>query len=148
MAADMETGAVQQPAPSYVGSGRRRVLVVDDNQDYTISCARLPEYAGHDVRIAFDGLHALDVAREYRPEVALLDVGLPGIDGYQLARQLRAAFGPTVLLIIITAYARDKRNSEAGKADFDHFFIKPVDFTVIIRLLASGAPFYAVRHVL
>jgi CheY-like chemotaxis protein len=135
MAADMGTGALQ-PTASSAGSGRRRVLVVDDSRDIATSSARLLEYAGHDVRIVFDGLHALDVAREYRPDVALLDVGLPGIDGYELARRLRAEFGPDILLVIITAYAREQRYSEASRADVDHFFIKPVDFTVITRLLA------------
>jgi CheY-like chemotaxis protein len=136
MAADMGTGALQ-PAANSAGSGKRRVLVVDDNRDLAITCALLLECIGHEVQVAFDGLHALEVAREYRPDVALLDVGLPGIDGYELARRLRAEFGPDILLIIITAYALEERKgSEASKADFDHICIKPVDFTVITRLLA------------
>ena len=89
------------------GTGKRRVLVVDDNRDIAVSSSRLLELQGHEVAVAFDGRQALEVAREFRPDVALLDVGLPHIDGYELARRLRGEYGPEVLLIIITAYARD-----------------------------------------
>jgi CheY-like chemotaxis protein len=112
---EREMGTLCQPVASQAGSGKRRVLVVDDNRDITMSCARLLEYAGHEVRVAFDGLQALEVARVYRPDVALVDVGLPGIDGYELVRRLRDEFGPDVLLIIITAYARERKCGAASK---------------------------------
>ena len=68
--------------------------------------------------------------------MALLDVGLPHIDGYELARRLRAEYGPDVLLIIITAYAQDNPRRQAYEAYFDHHFTKPTDFTTITELLA------------
>ena len=115
---------------------RRRVLVVDDNQDLALSSSLLLELQGHEVAVAFDGRQALEVAREFRPEVALLDVGLPHIDGYELARQLRCEYGPEVLLIIITAYARDNPRRQAYEAYFDHHFTKPLDYMTIADLLA------------
>src|SRR3954449_8091121 len=115
---------------------KRRVLVVDDNRDIALSCSRLLEFQGHEVAVAFDGRRALEVAREFRPDVALLDVGLPYIDGYELARRLRGEYGPGVLLIIITAYAGDNDRGRAYEADFDHHFTKPLDYQVIIDLLA------------
>src|SRR5690242_9637615 len=89
------------------GVRKRRVLVVDDNRDLVLTYSWLLKSQGHEVEVAFDGLRALEVAREFRPDVALLDVGLPHIDGYELARRLRSEYGPEVLLIIVTAYARD-----------------------------------------
>src|SRR3954451_21507039 len=93
---------------------KRRVLVVDDNEDLAVSSSRLLELHGHEVAVAFDGRRALEVARDFRPDVALLDVGLPYIDGYELARRLRGEYGPgVVLIIIITAYARDNDRGRA-----------------------------------
>src|SRR3954464_9181174 len=115
---------------------KRRVLVVDDNQDIAVSCSRLLELQGHEVAVAFDGCRALEVARDFRPDVALLDVGLPHIDGYELAKRLREEYGPEVLLIIITAYARDNDRRQAYEAYFDHHLTKPVDFTTITDLMA------------
>src|SRR3954453_18237037 len=115
---------------------KRRVLVVDDNRDIALSSSRLLVLHGHEVAVAFDGLRALEVAREFRPDVALLDVGLPGIDGYELARRLRAEYGPDVLLIIVTAYARDNDRRRGYEAYFDHHFTKPIDGSVIADLLA------------
>ena len=112
------------------------MLVVDDNEDIAVSSSWLLEFLGHEVAVAFDGREALDVAREFRPDVALLDVGLPHIDGYELARRLRAEYGPEVLLIIITAYARDNPRRQAYEAYFDHHFTKPLDYTTIADLLA------------
>ena len=99
-----------------------------------MSCSWLLEHQGHEVQVAFDGLRALEVARAFRPDVALLDVGLPGIDGYELARRLRADYGPHVLIIIITAYAQDTPRKQAYETYFDHHFTKPTDFATITEL--------------
>ena len=115
---------------------KRRVLVVNDNQDIAITSSWLLKFQGHEVAVAFDGLQALEVARTFRPNVALLDVGLPGIHGYELARRLRAEYGPEILLIIITAYARDNDRRRSYEAYFDHHLTKPIDFEVITGLLA------------
>src|SRR6478672_8238138 len=115
---------------------KRRVLVVDDNRDIALSSSRLLVLQGHEVAVAFDGRQALEVAREFRPDVALLDVGLPYIDGYELARQLRGEYGPEVLLIIITAYAGDNPRRQAYEAYFDHHFTKPLDYLTLADMLA------------
>src|SRR4051794_35603911 len=115
---------------------KRRVLVVDDNEDIALSSSWILELEGHEVAVAFDGRTALEVARDFRPDVALLDVGLPHIDGYELARRLRSEYGPEVLLIIITAYARDNDRRRAYEAYFDHHFTKPIDCMTIPDLLA------------
>src|SRR4051794_20276379 len=131
----------EAPPPREPSAGRRvvrrcRVLVVDDNPDIAVSSSQLLEFLGHEVEVAFDGLQALEVARAFRPDAALLDVGLPGLDGYELARRLRVEFGPGLLLIIITAYARDNPCRQAYEAHFDHHFTKPPDFATIAELLA------------
>ena len=77
-----------------------------------------------------------EVARSFRPDVALLDVGLPGVDGYELARRLRAEFGLQLLLIIVSAYVHDDRGKEGQEASVDHHFTKPLDLTAINCLLA------------
>src|SRR3954447_22282984 len=79
---------------------KRRVLVVDDNEDLALTSSWLLKLQGHEVAVAFDGRRALEVARDFRPDVALLDVGLPHIDGYELAKRLREEYGPEVQLIM------------------------------------------------
>jgi len=115
---------------------KHRVLVVDDNQDIAESSAWLLRCHGHEVTVAFDGQRALEAARAFQPDVAVLDVGLPDINGYEVARRLRQEFGPGVLLIIVTAYARDFKREPVDEDIFDHFFMKPLDFTVISTLLS------------
>jgi CheY-like chemotaxis protein len=110
--------------------------VVDDNEDLALSSSKLLRLLGHEVTVAFDGRQALEVARDFRPDVALVDVGLPHIDGYELARLLRAEYGPGVLLIIITAYAQDNPRRQTYEAYFDHHFTKPLDYMTIADLLA------------
>jgi two-component system CheB/CheR fusion protein len=126
----------REPAAGRRVVRRRRVLVVDDNPDIAVSSSQLLEFLGHEVEVAFDGLQALEVARAFRPDVALLDVGLPHLDGYELARQLRVEYGPGVLLVIITAYAQDNPRRQAYEAYFDHHFTKPLDYMTIADLLA------------
>lgn len=114
---------------------KHRVLVVDDNQDIAESSAWLLRCHGHEVTVALDGHRAIEIARIFQPDVALLDVGLPDINGYEVARRLRAEFGRGMLLIIVTAYTREFKSEQADECVFDHFFMKPLDFTVISSLL-------------
>jgi CheY-like chemotaxis protein len=131
-----ELAATRESRMGRTATGRRRVLVVDDNEDLALSSSLLLELQGHEVAVAFDGRTALEVAREFRPDVALLDVGLPHIDGYELARRLRGEYGPGVLLIIITAYGSDNPRRQAYEAYFDHHFTKPLDYLTIADMLA------------
>jgi signal transduction histidine kinase/CheY-like chemotaxis protein len=122
-------------------SPRRRILVVDDNVDSAESLARLLEVAGHEVRTAYDGAAALSSARAQAPEVVLLDLDLPGMDGFEVARRLRQepALNGT-LLIALTGYGQeeDKRRSQA--AGLNAHLLKPVDLPALQGLLAQSLP--------
>jgi CheY-like chemotaxis protein len=113
---------------------RRRILVVDDSQDSAESLALLLELHGHEVRTAFAGPAALETASAFCPDVVLLDIGLPGMDGYEVARRLRAEHGGC-RLIALTGYGRDDDRRRSREAGFDHHLVKPVDLEELTRLL-------------
>jgi CheY-like chemotaxis protein len=116
------------------------VLVVDDNQDAAESVALLLRLWGHEVRTAHEGVSALKAARSYLPEVVLLDLGLPGLDGYEVARQLRGEQGEGPLLIVaMTGYGQDEDRRRSREAGFDHHLVKPVDPHTLQGLL-GGSP--------
>jgi CheY-like chemotaxis protein len=115
----------------------RRILVVDDNTDAAETLALLLRARGHEVKIAYDGASALEVSRSFQPQAALLDIGLPNIDGYELARRLRSENQPRMLLIALTGYGRDDDRRLSAAAWFDHHLVKPVDFPTVEALLAS-----------
>jgi signal transduction histidine kinase len=116
----------------------RRVLIVDDNHDAADSLAELVELFGHAVEVAHDGIAAVEKARAIRPDVVLCDIGLPGMDGYQVARRLRALGGPEVQLIAISGYAQPEDLDRAEKAGFDAHVAKPADPANIRRLLDAA----------
>lgn len=106
----------------------RRVLVVEDNPDAREALVLLLESWGHRVEQAGDGLAGLEAARANPPAVALIDVGLPGIDGYTLARELRSTpDGQAVRLIALTGYSRSSDRERGREAGFDAYLVKPVD---------------------
>lgn len=114
----------------------RRILVADDNRDAAESLAVLLRLEGHDVYVADDGSTALRVYDEQQPEVALLDIGMPQMDGYEVARRIRARpAGKRVLLIALTGWGQDKDRAASRDAGFDHHLVKPVETEVIGRLL-------------
>jgi CheY-like chemotaxis protein len=115
-----------------------RVLVMEDNPDVARSMARLLAVAGHDVRVAQDGESGISVAREFAPEAILVDIGLPVMDGFAVARRIRQEPGlRNVLLIALTGYSRDTDRQATRDAGFDHHLAKPVDFKTIQSTLAS-----------
>jgi CheY-like chemotaxis protein len=115
----------------------RRILAVDDNKDAVESLALLLTMMGHEVRVAYEGFTAMDAARTYEPEVVLLDIGLPGMDGYQVARWLRRQPAlAKVLLIAVTGYSQPEDRRRSREAGFDYHMAKPVDLDVLERLLA------------
>lgn len=113
----------------------RRVLVVDDIADSADSLAQMLSLSGHDVRAAHSGTTALQIAREFCPEVVLLDIGMPTIDGYEVARALRAEHGDSILLAALTGYAQPADREAARDAGFDHHLAKPVDLKALRDLL-------------
>ena len=110
-----------------------RILVVDDNRDAADTLATLVRMWGYDVQVAYNGPDALQVARDYRPDCILSDIGLPGIDGYRLAALIRAEESlQKTALIAISAYADVEKAKHAG---FDHYLIKPADLFLLERLV-------------
>jgi signal transduction histidine kinase/DNA-binding response OmpR family regulator len=120
---------------------RLRVLVVDDNQDAASSLALLLRTDGYEVQVYYDGPTALAGVGDDPPEVALLDIGLPGMDGYTLARELRARpGGDQALVVAITGYGQDADQRRAREAGFDRHLVKPVDPETVLGLLAARVP--------
>jgi len=114
----------------------RRLLLVDDNRDFVTSLAALLEEFGHDVRIANDGETGVVLAAEYVPEAVLLDIGLPGMNGYEVARRLRSS--PTlasVTLVGLSGYSQEEDRRRAREAGFDHYLIKPIDAAELINII-------------
>ena len=114
----------------------RRVLIVDDNLDSANSVALLLKRAGHDVHVAYDGFKALELARRLRPEFVFLDLGLPGLDGYEVARLMRAE--PTLQatrIIAITGYGTDEDRRRSQEAGIDQHIVKPADPVFLESLL-------------
>lgn len=115
----------------------RRVLVADDNLDALNSLAMLIELAGHEVRKAADGCEALDVAEQWRPDLALLDIGMPGLDGYEVVRRIRAqSWGSGMQLIAISGWGQAEDRRRAMEAGFDMHFVKPIGFETLNELLS------------
>jgi CheY-like chemotaxis protein len=123
---------------SHPSSPFRRVLVVEDHPDARQSPRLLLEVWGHQVEVAPDGLRGVLVALAWKPEVAIVDIGLPLLDGYEVARRLRAAFDVTILLIALTAYRTPEDIRRAHEAGFDIHLAKPADPGEIRHLLASA----------
>lgn len=117
----------------------RRVLVADDNADAGESLAMLLRLDGHEVELARNGRDALALFESMRPEFAILDIGMPGLNGYEVARRIRAQTASTgVTLIALTGWGQDADKARAAQAGFDHHFTKPVEPTELARLIANG----------
>lgn len=113
-----------------------RILVVDDNASSTDAMAMLMETLGHTVRTAYSGPEALEVAEEFIPEIVFLDIGLPMMDGYEVAKQLRVRFGSEISVIALTGYARQHGRHRPDPVDFDQYILKPVSLDKLMSLLA------------
>jgi signal transduction histidine kinase len=122
-----------------LGAGRR-VLVVDDNHDAAETLATILEISGHEVWLAHDGAEALTLVERHRPEIVLLDIGLPKIDGYEVARRLRLdPRWQDVLLVAVTGYGKEEDRDRGRLAGFDHHLVKPVDLEALRELLGPAA---------
>jgi signal transduction histidine kinase/ActR/RegA family two-component response regulator len=124
-------------APS-VAASRCRILVVDDNVDSAETLAMMLQFGGHDVRVVHDGQSALRAAREQRPNVVLLDLGLPDMDGYEVAEHLRRdpeAAG--VVLVAVTGYGQEEHLRRSREVGFNHHLVKPVDPSALDAVLAT-----------
>jgi CheY-like chemotaxis protein len=133
--------AVDAPGGHAAQPGVRRVLVVDDNADAAQTVAMLLEVLGHEAAVEYDPLQALACARERSFDAFILDIGLPGMDGHELARQIRAlprAAG--ALFIALTGYGQQQDRDASKAAGFHYHFVKPADVDALAQALAKGTP--------
>jgi CheY-like chemotaxis protein len=141
----LAAGAAARPAARLAGdagppraAAPRRVLLVDDNRDSAESLAQLLRLFGHEVWQAYSGRDALALARAHRPDLVLLDIGMPDLNGYEVARQLRADSSYAVTtLVALTGYGSDEDRRRSLAAGFDGHLVKPIDFTDLERILAA-----------
>lgn len=115
--------------------------MVEDNQDGADSLALLLRMMGHEVRTAPDGSTALEIAEMYNPEVVLLDIGLPKLNGYEVARRLRQRCGSkNLLLVAMTGYGKEEDRHRSQEAGFNAHWVKPVDPAALMQLLGEVRP--------
>jgi two-component system CheB/CheR fusion protein len=142
-------GLVAAPAakaPPALRALPRRILVVEDNADAAHTLKDALEASGHEVHVAMDGEEALGAARAFSPDVILCDIGLPSLDGYQLAQRFRADEQlREALLVAVTGYAGPDDQQRAARAGFDRHFAKPPDLERLCLLIAHQAPERATR---
>lgn len=136
-----KTDAVQRPPTTdgvNVSSSKRRVLVVEDQPSLLVVTVALLRKLGHEVCAAADGREALLAVREHKPEIVFLDIGLPEMDGYEVANCLRTEMGSSApLLVAMTGYGEQEVKRHARKAKFDHHLVKPVDVSAMQSLLSQ-----------
>ncbi|MEO8855915.1 MAG: ATP-binding protein [Burkholderiaceae bacterium] len=137
----LEAAAVQEAAPVTATSPvarKLRLLLADDNVDFAASLAMLLQSSGHEVAVAHDGLQALEVAAAFQPDMCLLDIGLPRLHGYDLARRLRELPATRdAVLVAISGWGQPEDKRRSREAGFDHHLSKPVEFDQILKLLAD-----------
>jgi len=121
---------------------RLRILVADDNRDSADSCRMLLESSGYEVRVAYSGQEAFDIAANFRPDVALLDIGMPQMNGYQVARRVRGTeWGAEPMLIAMTGWGQESDKQQAREAGFDRHLTKPIDMDRLMLLIEErGSP--------
>jgi CheY-like chemotaxis protein len=118
---------------------RRRLLVVDDNVDAAQSLGTILELNGHEVRLAYTGAEGLRIAAEWQPDVGVLDIGIPDLNGYELARGIRERrLDRQPVLIACTGWGQQEDVERAREAGFDHHLVKPVDPDAVLKLLAHA----------
>jgi CheY-like chemotaxis protein len=115
-----------------------RILVVDDNRDSADSLATLLKVIGYDTHTAYDGDEAVTTARTFSPEVVLLDIGMPKVDGYHACHRIREeSGGKEMFLVALTGWGQDEDRRRAEEAGFNHHMVKPVEVDALLTLLAK-----------
>jgi signal transduction histidine kinase len=133
----LEEGKPAQPADSARDAATKRVLIVDDNVDSAVSLSWLLAEQGYSVKMAHDGVGGLKAAHDFKPDILLLDIGLPGMNGYELGRRLRADGFTSAYMVAISGYARESDVEKSRASGFDCHFAKPVELDHLIARLAS-----------
>jgi CheY-like chemotaxis protein len=120
---------------------QRRVLIVDDNVDSAVSLAMLLQLHRHEVNVAYDGREALEAVRRHQPEIVFIDIGLPGMDGYEVTRRLHEEQGrEKLILVALTGYGQEEARRKSQEAGFDAHMVKPVDLGELQTFLTRGGP--------
>lgn len=129
------------PSPTFeerTQTRERRILVVDDNPDITSGMQMLLEILGHQARVAHDGTTALRLAIEFRPDLVLLDLGLPQMDGFEVARELRKQPGGSAIQIIaVSGWGDEASRARSAAAGFDQHWLKPIGLDDLVRYFAK-----------
>jgi CheY-like chemotaxis protein len=127
---------VERRAPALQSGAAQRVLVVDDNVDAAATLDMLLRSLGHRTCVVHDGIAALQMAEEFNPDVVLLDIGMPGLDGYEVARRLRTMKkGAAFRIIAVTGWGQEANRAKSKEAGFDVHLVKPVEPTELVRVL-------------
>jgi len=125
---------IKEPPPSMP----RRVLIVDDSEDGAESMAMLLQVAGHDTYKAHDGYSAIAAAERLRPDAVLLDIGLPGLNGYEVCSRIRREpWGKQMVLVALTGWGQEEDRQQSSEAGFDAHMVKPVDHDALLEFLAA-----------
>jgi CheY-like chemotaxis protein len=133
----LESAAASRVDHVGVPSGDCRVLVADDNPDAAEMMRLMLSFKGHDVRVAGNGMEAVSLAEEFRPQIGFLDIGMPVLDGYEAARRIRERLGRAVTLVALTGWGQDEDKRRSREAGFDHHLTKPPELEVVERLIAE-----------
>ena len=115
----------------------QRVLLVDDNVDSTEPLSLLLQAKGHQTRVAIEGEEAITVAADFQPDCVVLDLGLPGMDGYEVARRLRQRYGTQLILVALTGWAGKDVRAKAAEAGFDYHLVKPVNWEELEHIVTA-----------
>jgi len=126
---------VELPAAAVRPSSHMRVLVADDNADAASAIHEMLDLSGYSCIVASDGVAALSAASRHAPDIAIVDIGLPSLDGFGVAEELRKRYGQAMLLIAVSGYSAAEIKARAENAGFDDFFVKPVDLPALMERL-------------
>ena len=130
---------IPPPAPPPARVSTRRILIVDDNRDGAASLGMLLSRLGHENRLAHDGLEAFELAESFRPDLVLLDLGLPKLNGYDVCRRIREQpWGKAMFIVAVTGWGQDEDRRRSEEAGFDRHIVKPVDYATLEQLLTEG----------
>ncbi len=142
--AESETSDQVAKSPGSPDMDRRRILVVDDNQDSAITLAMMLKMMGNETKTAFDGLEGIEIASSFRPDVVLLDIGMPKLNGYDTARRIREQdWGQHIVLVAITGWGQDDDRRKSREAGFDYHLVKPIEPTALESVLTRKATKHA-----
>jgi CheY-like chemotaxis protein len=134
---NVKSSPTPSDSPLLSHSTSRRILVVDDDIEAADALARILRQSGHVVQMAHDGIRALTAAAIMRPEVVILDIGMPGLDGYQVAQRLRAGVGANALIVALTGYGQPRDLELARQSGFDYHLLKPLEREKLEAILRS-----------